>query len=240
MLTVVDAVRGPGLDTSDTPWADHAAAMADQWLHDFAWRGMPLAEFVTGIDVSFQSGPATPLWRSKGLGHPLPSDPAPTELGSLDNAPFDMWHLWWFHLVGAWHLTGTWLHPETSFSIDQFAFAEQQAHLYVGCHDRENPTAPRRYDPSLNPVTNDQGVVVFPLRTFRTLDFHAAGYGPEASMLLCAGTAVAESAIHEALEMHQLFPGQPVLDPHIAGLTIDVTVHWASGTMPTTGWAHAQ
>ncbi|MGW2986422.1 hypothetical protein [Streptomyces goshikiensis] len=238
MLTAHDA--GPGPDAAGTAWADHAAAVAEQWLHDFAWRNVPLARFISGIDVSFHCGLATPLWRGKAPARDLPSGPATEGVPPLDDAPFNMWHPLWFDLVGAWHLTGTWLHPESSFSIDQLAFAEQRAYLYVGCHDRENPTAPRRYDASRSPLFHDQGVIAFPLRTFRALKFHEAGHCPEASMLLCAGTAVAESAVHEALEMHQSHPGEPVLDPHTAGLTIDVTVHWRQGAASTAGQAHAQ
>ncbi|MFE2852668.1 hypothetical protein ACFXJO_16240 [Streptomyces lavendulae] len=161
-----------------------------------------------------------------------------SDLPPLDDAPFNMWHPFWVEMVESWHLSGTWLHPETLFSIDQLAFAEQRAFLYVGCHDRGNPSAPRRYDPHRDPVTSDQGVITFPLRTFRALEFHRTGYCPEASLLLCAGTAVAESAVHEALEMHQSAPGVPVLDPHAVSCTINVTVHWSCDARSTSGHAH--
>lgn len=211
--------------------------MVESWLHDFSWRDVPLGRFISGIDVAFQGGPATPLWRNQAPCA-LPSG---TPLGGLppsDEAPFNMWHPLWAELVDVWHLTGTWLHPESLFSIDQLAFAEERAYLYVGCHDRENPLAPRRYDPNCSPIFSDQGVIAFPLRTFRALEFHSTGNCPEVSMLLCAGTAVAESAVHEALEMHQSHPGEPVLDPHTAGLTVDVLVHWGQDAASTVGQAH--
>lgn len=214
--------------------------MVEQWLNDFFWKDIPLGHFVTGVDVAFLDGPATPLWRSKAPCRALPADPPLEDAPPLDEAFYDMWHPLWYELIDTWHLTGTWLHPETSYCIDQLAFAEQRAYLYIGCHDRENPSKPRRYDASLSPITHDQGVIAFPLRTFRALEFHAAGYCPEAAMLLCASTAVVESAVHEALEMHQSFPGQPIPDPHTADLTIDVIIHWGPSGVSTTGQAHAQ
>jgi hypothetical protein len=240
VIDVIVAHYGPGTDYAGTPWAANGEAMVEQWLHDFFWREVPLARFITGVDVAFQGGPATALWRGAASCRALPSGRRLGSLPPLDEAFFNMWHPLWVELLDAWHLTGTWLHPESSFCIDQLAFAEQRAYLYVGCRDRENPSAPRRYDAGRSPISHDQGVIAFPLRTFRALEYYAAGYCPEAAMLLCAGTAVVESAVHEALEMHQSSPGTPVLDPHAADLTIDVTVHWGHGAASTTGQAHAQ
>lgn len=228
----------PGPDAAGTPWAVRGAAMVGQWLHDFAWNGTPLTEYIARVDVAFYEQTATPLWCSEVPGRPLPSGPLLVNLPPLHDAPFDMYHPLWFELVNVWALTGAWLHPETRFCVDQLAFAQQRAYLYVGCHDRENPSGPRRFDPDRRPDLHDQGVLAFPLRTFRALEFQAAGHCPEAAMLLCAGTAVVESAVHEALEMHQSSPGEPVLDPHSPGLTIEVTAHWAHGGPYTTGHAH--
>ncbi|MFC5148886.1 hypothetical protein [Streptomyces aureoversilis] len=225
-------------DACGTPWATAGAALVGQWLHDFSWDRAPLDQFITGVDVAFDQYPAAPLWRGTASGRPLPAGARLTGLPPLNDAPFNMWHPLWLELIDVWHLAGAWLHPETFFSLDRLAFAEQRAYLHVGCRDRANPSAPRRYDPRRSPVFRDQGVIAFPLRTFRALD-HVTEHGPEAAMLLCAGTAVAESAVHEALEMHQSSPGVPVLDPHTPGLTVNVTVHWADAVPATTGSAHA-
>ncbi|MCZ0984203.1 hypothetical protein O1L60_46440 [Streptomyces diastatochromogenes] len=107
--------------------------------------------------MAFLDGPATPLWRSKASCRALPADPPLKDLPPLDEAFYNMWHPLWYELVDTWHLTGTWLHRETSYCIDQLAFAEQRAYLYIGCYDRENPSRPRRYDASLSPVFHDQG-----------------------------------------------------------------------------------
>ncbi|MCZ1012314.1 hypothetical protein [Streptomyces lydicus] len=238
MIKATTICQGPGPDAAGTTWTIHGAAMVDQWLHDFSWKKTPLAEFITGVDVAFDEHPATSLWRSAVPGRAVPSGPPLTNLPPLDEAPFNMWHPLWFELVNVWHLTGTWLHPESHFCTDQLAFAEERAYLYVGCHDREYPSGLRRYDPDRSPISHDQGVTAFPLRTFRALEFHADGHCPEAAMLLCAGIAVVESAVHEALEMHQSSPGIPVLDPHASGLTVKVTAHWAHGGPSTVGYAH--
>ncbi|MFJ1580374.1 hypothetical protein [Streptomyces sp. NPDC088182] len=89
-----------------------------------------------------------------------------------------------------------------------------------------------------DPVLTDQGVIAFPLRGWRAAELLYDGHGAEAAMLLCAGTAVAEAAVHEALEMHQASPGQPVLDPHTPGVGVDTLVHGANG-VSMAGFAHA-
>ncbi|WP_413754745.1 hypothetical protein [Streptomyces sp. MMBL 11-3] len=139
-----------------------------------------------------------------------------------------MWHPVWVKLVDVWHLTGAWLHPETLLCLDQMAFTEERVYLFIGCRDRHR-----------SPLSHDQEVIAFRLCTFRGLEVYEQGHGFEASMLLYAGTAVAESTVHEALEMHRSSPGVPVLDPHTAGLTVTVTVHWANPDLSTTRTTHA-
>lgn len=230
---------GPGPDACGRAWPEHGEKFVGEWLNEFFWRDAPLSRFIESIKVSFQKGPFVTLWRSSTPCQELPKGDRIDGLPSLDDAQFNMWHPVWPEFVESWHLSGKWLHPETYFSIDQKAFAESNAHLLVGCRDREDPYSPRRYDPDRNPMSHDQGVIAFPIRTLRSLDFYEEGYCPEASMLLCAGTAVVESSVHEALEMHQASPGQPVLDPHSQGLTVDVTIHWGDREFVTEGIAHA-
>ncbi|KAB7835788.1 hypothetical protein [Streptomyces mobaraensis] len=238
------AIGTPGFhdiapSASGVPWHTHAHAMIDEWMRDFTWDHTPLSHFVSGIDAAINGAPAHPLWRSGVPTRHLPAGPPPQELPSADTAPFNMRHPLWAHLVQTWQLRCTWLHPETTYTVEPLAFAENRASLLIGCTDRNAPAAPRRYDPQRDPLTHDMGVIAFPLRPFRALQHHLEGHVPEAAMLLCAGTAVAESAVHEALEMHQHSPGIPVLDPHAQGVTVDIVVHWAPGQTPTTGRADA-
>lgn len=111
MTHTVVSTHGPGLDRTGMPWAVHGAVMVEQWLSDFFWKSTPLDHFVTGVDVVFQDGPATPLWRSKAPGRALPAGPSLKDLPPLDEAFYNMWHPLWYELVDTWHLTGTWLHP---------------------------------------------------------------------------------------------------------------------------------
>jgi hypothetical protein len=226
-------------DAAGVPWAIGGAALVEEWMADFSWGTVPLNRFVSHVDVAVNGCPASTLWRSARLARPLPSQPSVAGLPPLEEALFNMWHPAWLELADVWRLEGRWLHPETRFSIDQLTLAENRAGLLIGCRDRSNPSAARRYDPQRDPVLTDQGVIAFPLRGWRAIELLYDGYGPETAMLLCAGTAVAEAAVHESLEMHQASPGQPVLDPHAPGVRVDVLVHWAGGVLPTAGFAHA-
>ncbi|HEV7976564.1 hypothetical protein [Amycolatopsis sp.] len=116
---------------------------------------------------------------------------------------FDMGHPVWPDSVEQWHLTGRWLHPDMCFQADRLSFADDAASLLIGCVDREDPSAPRRFDPGLAPDLHDIGVIAFPLSPHRALTHRWAGHEPDAATLLCAATAVAEAAVHESLELFQ-------------------------------------
>ncbi|MEV5282697.1 hypothetical protein ACFYMW_36060 [Streptomyces sp. NPDC006692] len=226
-------------DASGVAWAIGGAALVEEWMADFIWGAVPLDRFVSHVDVAVNGDSARTLWRSAYLGRSLPAQPPLAGLPPLEDALFNMWHPVWLELADTWRLEGRWLHPETLFCIDQLTLAENRAGLLIGCRDRSAPTTARRYDPQRDPVLTDQGVIAFPLRGWRAAELLYDGHGAEAAMLLCAGTAVAEAAVHEALEMHQSAPGRPVLDPHTPGVRVDVFVHWGGLAAPMTGFAHA-
>ncbi|WP_030894235.1 hypothetical protein [Streptomyces sp. NRRL F-5053] len=227
-------------DAAGVPWAVGGAALVEEWMVDFTWAEVPLTRYLSRVDVTINAGETRTLWRSACPARPLPTrQTAEAELPPLDQALYDMRHPVWWELADVWQLDGRWLHPETRYGINPLTLAENRAGLLIGCRDRANPSAARRYDPERSPITTDQGVIAFPLRGWHAAELRYDGHGTEAALLLCAGTAVAEAAVHEALEMHQAAPGQPVLDPHTSGVRVDVLVYWADGVAPTPGFAHA-
>lgn len=230
------------LPTSFAPsiWAGHANALLQDWLAtQFTWRETPLSRMIAAVAVSVGPTPLLPVWA--GRDEPTAPLPAPNSpaLWPLDETMFSMWHPAWQDLVEHWHLDGPWLHPETRFEIDQLRFAENAACLLVGCVDRAAPAAPRRYDPTRHPASNDIGVVAFGLCPHRAFGHFHDGYDAETAMLLCAGTAVVEAAVHEALETFQVELGVPVLDPHDRDVHVAVQVRWhtAAGALITEGSA---
>ncbi|MER6605675.1 hypothetical protein ABT282_07115 [Streptomyces sp. NPDC000927] len=220
-------------------WRIGASSLIDEWLsEDFTWGNSSLSSYIRSIDVDVADTGYETVWRSNTPPVTLPAGKLFD--GNLEDADFNMWHPVWFELVGLWALEGRWLHPETSFTTqDQLMLAENSAGLYIGTRDRENPSHPRRYDAEKDPVSNDIGVIYFPLRAHRALGHIHSGASLEQAFLQCAGTAVAESAVHEALEMHQKEAGVPVLDPHTKGLKVNIRVFWAGCSRPTEGFSHA-
>lgn len=221
-------------------WAGFARAMLQDWLDtQFTWRDRALSRWINAVDVTFGDRQPVRVWTSSTSRPQYVPSPGPMASWQLDESIFSMWHPVWMDLTEHWYLAGRWLHPETSFQIDPMVFAENRGSLLIGCLDRDDLTVPRRYDPTLLPDTNDIGVITFPLFPHRALDHVHCGYDPETAMLLCAGTAVVEAAIHEALETFQIQPGTPVLDPHTAGIEVGVRLVWrgVSGTVLTEGWA---
>jgi hypothetical protein len=230
--------------TNDFPleeWRDHARALVDEWLQDFAWRGDPLSTWIRTVSIRFGFGdkPHRLLWKSSSsAGACLVATYPADDLGQIEDAWYNMWHPVWPDLVSSWHLMGRWLHPETAFQVDQKLFADGYGSLLIGCLNREDLTAPRRFDPDLVPDMHDIGVIAFPLHPHQALIHRWAGYSPETTMLLCAGNAVAAAAVHEAFETFQRGPGQPVLDPHETPTVARVRVGWhANHTLQTDGWA---
>lgn len=214
-------------------WAGFARSLLHDWLgSQFRWRHTSLASMIAAVSVTIGDRRPLLVWTSRPSSpSPLPAPGAPSAW-TLGDTVFDLWHPAWQELVEHWHLDGPWLHPETRFQIDQMCFAENLSSLLIGCPDRADPRAPRRYDPSLLPDTNDIGVIAFPLFPHRALDHLQIGYDPETAMLLCAGTAVVEAAVHEALELFQEQRGVPVLDPHSTELGVAVSVVWRAAASP--------
>ncbi|MEU8403556.1 hypothetical protein AB0C28_50995 [Nonomuraea sp. NPDC048892] len=104
--------------------------------------------------------------------------------------------------------------PPTHCELDQLAFCRNAANLLIAVPDRATPDVAPRIDPDASPYTTDQGVLAVPLWPFRALSAMRAGADPATALLLLAGTAVADFAVHEALETYQKVSGRPVWDPH--------------------------
>jgi hypothetical protein len=183
---------------------------------------------MSAVTVKFGTESAVTVWESDDNSCPvcIPAADGEADLDPIEDAHYNMWHPVWADLVSEWYLSGRWLHPETVFQIDQCLFASGHGSLLVGCLDREDLTAPRRYDPDLAPDLHDIGVIAFPLHPFQALAYRWGGHTPEIAMLLCAGTAPVEAAVHESLETSQLEPGHPVFDPHDAPVDVEIRVNW--------------
>ncbi|WP_157420489.1 hypothetical protein [Actinomadura kijaniata] len=229
----------------------HLHRMVRQWVEQqWRWQGQPLSRHLTTITLWDQRRP-TVVWPTLRPGTvPVPgvspsvADTSDTgnaaahgargaeqaDLQQLAQAAFDWRHPVWERLAAAWALEGTWLHPETGFTINPVALAESASYLYIACVDRDDPAAPRRYDPArhaaVDPHTIDLGIIAFPLHPHQALDYLAAGLPPAQAMLVTAGTAVVEACVHEALETYQHSPGRPVRDPHQLGPELRVRLHW--------------
>lgn len=214
----------PGFDIQE--WSTHISFMIEEWLaKDFTWDDVPLSTYIKSVDVAHLGYHTVRQSSTAAVDLQTPDHNLELSMPSLDDAFYTMWHPVCLELIESWALQGRWLRPETDWhNNDQMVFSNNTGHLLVGVPDRENPASPRRYDPDQNPAFHDIGVVAFPIRPFRAVDYLQAGHSPSQAMLLCAGTAVAESVVHEALEMYQYNRGIPVLDPHTPGLTVEVSV----------------
>jgi hypothetical protein len=233
------------VDFDPARFTDHARTFLTEWLLDFTWGGQPLTGAITAITARVEVGeepvPDTDmtLWTGTGSGwldpaeHLLP-DPA---TGMAMSA--DCFHETWYMILDAYRLAGTWLHPDTLMDLDPYAWAMGRAALAIGTRDRSDPNAPRRYDPDRRSDLNDLGVINFPVRAaFRAPEWIAEGHSPDRTCLYVIATALAEGGVHEAMEMHQSTPGQPIWDPHarVAG-RLSLTVTFADGTV-SEGAAH--
>ncbi len=196
-------------------WQRHAGDLLDTWLREeFTWAGRPLALFLAEVSAVFDDGHRLALWQAAG---PPPAfrPRAPRSALLLDGAEYDMFHPVWVELMEApWLLEGRLLHPHTRLEIDQHAFAHNGANLLIAVPDRRTPDVAPRLDPDTSPYTTDQGVLTVPLWPFRALSAMRAGADAATALLLLAGTAVADFAVHEALETYQGVSGRPVWDPH--------------------------
>jgi hypothetical protein len=225
-------------DFDVTHWQRHACRLLDRWLREeFSWAGRPLAAFLTKVSAVFSDGHQRTLWRASTsrTAQPGPALPVPvTAPVPLDDAEYNMFHPVWVDLMEApWLLDGRLLHPHTRFEIDQHAFAHNTANLLIAVPDRRTPDVAPRPDPDTSPYTSEQGVLAVP---FRALSAVRAGSDAATALLLLAGTAVADFAVHEALETHQVIPGRPVWDPHDSPYELAIEVHWQISDIITQGW----
>lgn len=212
-----------------TRWREHARAMVEDWLcNEFTWAGAALAQWVTSVQVRIGDAEPTTMWSRPNDIEPSPAD-VPILISqqrpraALKAAVGDMWNPLWESAIESWALSGTWLHPETRWQIDQKTLAENTASLMIGCLDRTDPSRPRRYDPAVDPATHDIGVITFPINTFRLLDYLDAGYPIESATVMVAADAVTDACIHESLELFQNHVGVPVLDPHTVAVVTTLT-----------------
>jgi hypothetical protein len=230
---------------SPAAFAGHAQTFLAEWLADFTWDGKPMTGALSSITahVSTDQGPVPgtgmTLWVNTADSWLGPAGVLAPDAGTGLAMSEDPFHETWDDLIDGYRLAGTWLHPDTLFEVDPYSWATGRAALAVGTRDRNDPTAPRRYNPDLRCDINDLGVVYFPVRAaFRAPEWIADGHSPERTSLLVIATALAEAGCHEALEMHQTTPGQPVWDPHaqVAG-RMSLTITHADGYV-TQGTAH--
>jgi hypothetical protein len=223
----------------------HTQQFLTGWLNDFAWEGQPLAGALTSITGhalrSDETGPEMVLWQRTGDAWLSPLDEAPgspdmTVWTALTEDPFDER---WDDVVEEYRLTGTWLHPDTTWDLNGYAWATGASALAVGTLDRDDPTAPRKFDPAQRCDVNDLGVIFFPTRAmFRLPEWIAAGHTPARACIYTIVAALAEGGTHESMEMWQSEPGRPIWDPHNRNApTLSLTVTFADGTT-VTGTAH--
>ncbi|MBB2749211.1 UNVERIFIED_ORG: hypothetical protein FHR35_009124 [Microbispora rosea subsp. rosea] len=234
-MPLLNEMRHPaGFDIA--AWQDHVCALLTAWLlNDFTWAGQPLGAHIATVTVEFGDGHRVKVWQSPEATIGL-AQPCPRRTG-LEDAEWNPWHPVWFELAEAgWNLEGRWLHPHTSHEIDQFAFAENRGNLLIACADRSRPGSPPSMDPTSSPYLTDQSVIAVPFFPHRALRHLEEGHSPAAAMLLVAGTAVVEFAIHEALETFQSWPGKPVWDPHDSVYYLKSVARWANPAAITVGW----
>lgn len=214
-------------------WLDHMSQFLTSWLDDFTWNARPLAAHLNSVAVEIQ-GHSRRIWTRPADLDPvrLPGPGSPATAETLDRMLETAWCTEWADLVNEWRLAGTWVHPDVSSSLDQLSWHDRLAVLPIGCLDQADPAAPRRFDPTKMAWANDLGVIEFPVRTYRCLDWLAAGYPPAAAVLLLAGTTVLEAGAHEAMEMYDLRDGRPAWSPHAAPVPVTVTATWATSRIP--------
>ncbi|MEV4374570.1 hypothetical protein AB0J71_46470 [Nonomuraea sp. NPDC049637] len=222
-------------------WHAHCRALLAAWLRDeFAWAGVPLAEHITAVTAHLADGRDLLLWGQQAAraSTAIPPEALPEALpADLAEAQHDPWHPLWCDLTSAaWRMTGRWLHPDTALEIDQMLFAGNAGNLLISCADRADPATRKPLDPRSSPYGKDQGVIAVPLFPFRALHHLHQGFSSEQALLLLAGTAVSEFAVHEALETFQRAPGVPYWDPPDSPHPLTVTITWAEPQTVTTGW----
>lgn len=223
--------------------AEHTQQFLTGWFADFAWHGTNPAEHLARVEAAITSpGNSAPsvvtLWTNSTVTAPAQRNLPPLDMAVFDEMTGDEFDERWTDLLDSYDLTGTWLHPDTNWEIDPLAWATNRSALYVGTLDRDDPTAPRRYDAARSTMSNDLGVVCFPLRAqWRGPELLGRGVTATDATKYLVLLALTEAGVHESLEMHQAVPGVPVIDPHNTDMTVLLSVVFADGTV-LDGTAH--
>ncbi|MBB5773759.1 hypothetical protein [Nonomuraea jabiensis] len=192
------ARRNPD-DFDVAAWQRHAGDLLDTWLREeFTWASRPLALFLTEVNAVFDDGHRLALWQTAEPStafRTLALRSAPM----LDDAEYDMFHPVWVELMEApWLLEGRLLHTRTPASRSTSMLRPQRRQSA----DRGSGSAHAGRGAAARPghvsYTTDQGILAVPLWPFRALSAMRAGADAATALLLLAGTAVADFAVHEA------------------------------------------
>lgn len=203
-------------------------------LAEFAFDDGPLTNHVVAFTVTGLSDRPITVNVNPDADPGTRSTAPPVPVDDL----FDPWHEAWNEPAERLAtLTGPWLHPHTRFQVtDPPALASGAASLLIGCVDRNDPTAGRPlWDPTLDPFFNDIGVIGFPVSPAPMVAVLSDGYTGRTAGTWGACIAVVCAAAHEAMELTQISPGVPVIDPHASDVSVTVTVNNVDGS-PLFGW----
>lgn len=206
--------------------ADHFDRHLREWVDGWTVAGRPVAAHVAAVEVVCPAGAFTVTFNG---AHTLPTGGGSTE--RADAMFEDVWHPAWEEACETLlTLDGPWLHPETRWLLDPYAIASYRSALMIGCVDRDDPTAPRRFDAASDPVMTEQDVVSFPVSPGAVLNATAAGFAGNELGVAVAATLMFESGVHEGFELFQRERGVPVFDPHDRSLRLAGTLVLSDGT----------
>jgi hypothetical protein len=217
----------------------HVRAHLDTWMFDVTVGAVPAAAAVRRIDADLAAlGSVT--WEP-GLERRLPRrhhGGITTARDMLDDLTHPMWAQVCAHMAT---VTGPWLHPQTAERLgDPHTVATGDGALLLGCVAREHPEQGRRFRADVDVYDHDLGVIAFPLRVCWILDAIEAGLDAPSAATAAVAAAVAESGVHEAVELFQDPPGVPVLDPHLQPLgTCGVSLWGPAGRFTLEIWPGA-
>lgn len=217
--------------TLGSGFTSHARQMAGEWLEGITLGGVPIGQFVRCV-VFTVNGEDHAVWDNPSAERPaLPQRRQPARSQAMAE---NEWHPAWAALgERLYTVDGPWVHPETRYELgDGYALARTGGgHLSIGCPSRDDPSAGRPlYRTDVSPWSQDLGVIAFPFHLWPVYESVEQGWsiGHVARRSLAA--AVAEAVCHEALEMWQTAPGQPVINPHATSATAEVTVRFGAGS----------
>ena len=196
-----------------------------EWAEGHQIDGRTLAETFTAIRIALPDGTTIEVSGRQTQPWERPGDHRDQSVEMWE----DPWHELWHDAAEHMKVTGEWIHPETRMTTgDPYCLAQYGGTIYIGCADLEDPSAPRRFDPTKDPVFNDIGVIAFPV--------HADGFIPEMiesgfssadAGRICGATAVLAAAAHETIEHQALV--RPEMNPHRAKISMEITFDTATG-----------